>query len=143
MKKLIAFALVILLIFSACKKEEPLNLEAFSPQGFAFDLGDVWEVNATVRVKGFQQNRNDETKEFTASVFYQVDLEEPNGEVRENIFRFLKEVNNHERLLDIGLESQFELSTDYEEGIYRLNYYIKDELSGMETRAVVDVELTK
>lgn len=143
MKKLIAFALVILLIFSACKKEEPLNLEAFSPQGFAFDLGDVWEVNATVRVKGFQQNRNDETKEFTASVFYQVDLEEPNGEVRENIFRFLKEVNNHERLLDIGLESQFELSSDYEEGIYRLNYYIKDELSGMETRAVVDVELTK
>lgn len=143
MKKLIAFALVILLIFSACKKEEPLNLEAFSPQGFAFDLGDVWEVNATVRVKGFQQNRNDETKEFTASVFYQVDLEEPNGKVRENIFRFLKEVNNHERLLDIGLESQFELSSDYEEGIYRLNYYIKDELSGMETRAVVDVELTK
>lgn len=143
MKKLIAFALVILLIFSACKKEEPLNLEAFSPQGFAFDLGDVWEVNATVRVKGFQQNRNDETKEFTASVFYQVDLEEPNGEVRENIFRFLKEVNNHERLIDIGLESQFELSSDYEEGIYRLNYYIKDELSGMETRAVVDVELTK
>lgn len=143
MKKLIAFALVILLIFSACKKEEPLNLEAFSPQGFAFDLGDVWEVNATVRVKGFQQNRNDETKEFTASVFYQVDLEEPNREVRENIFRFLKEVNNHERLLDIGLESQFELSSDYEEGIYRLNYYIKDELSGMETRAVVDVELTK
>lgn len=143
MKKLFAFALVVLLVFTACKKEEPLNLEAFSPQGFAFDLGDLWEVNATVRVKGFQQNRNEETKEFNAAVFYKVDLEKPNGEVRENIFKFLKEVNNHERLMDIGLESQFELSTDYEEGMYKLNYYIKDELSGMETRAVVNVELSR
>jgi hypothetical protein len=143
MKKLFAFALVGLFVFTSCKKEEPLNLEAFSPQGFAFDLGDIWEVNATVRVKGFQQNRNDETKEFRAAVFYQVDLEKPNGEVRENIFRYLKEVNNHEQLMDIGLESQFELSADYEEGMYKLNYYIKDELSGLETRAVVNVELTK
>jgi hypothetical protein len=45
--------------------------------------------------------------------------------------------------MDIGLESQFELSADYEEGMYKLNYYIKDELSGLETRAVVNVELTK
>ncbi len=143
MKKLFVLIFALLLFNSACKKDEPLNLEAFSPQGFAFNLGDVWEVNATVRVRGFQQIRNDETKEFTASVFYQVDLEKPNGEVRENIFRYLKEVNNHERLLDIGLESQFELSSDYEEGIYKLNYFIKDELSGMETREVVNVELDK
>jgi hypothetical protein len=143
MKKLFAFALVGLFVFTSCKKEEPLNLEAFSPQGFAFDLGDVWEVNATVRVKGFQQNRNEEKKEYYAAVFYRVDLEKPNGEVRENIFKYLKEVNNHEQLMDIGLESQFELSADYEEGMYKLNYYIKDELSGLETRAVVNVELTK
>jgi len=143
MKKILAMVFVILLFNSSCKRDEPVNLEAFSPQGFAFDLGDVWEVNATVRVKGFKQERNDETKEFKASVFYRVDLEKPNGEVRENIFRFLKEVNHHERLLDIGLESQFELSTDHEEGTYKLNYYIKDELSGMETRAVVNVELTR
>jgi hypothetical protein len=74
MKKLFAFALVGLFVFTSCKKEEPLNLEAFSPQGFAFDLGDIWEVNATVRVKGFQQNRNDETKEFRAAVFYRLIL---------------------------------------------------------------------
>lgn len=143
MKKILALVFVVLLFNSACKRDEPVNLEAFSPQGFAFDLGDVWEVNATVRVKGFKQERNDETKEFKASVFYKVDLEKPNGDLRENIFKYLKEVNHHERLLDIGLESQFELSTDYEEGTYKLNYYIKDELSGMETRAVVNVELTR
>ncbi|MBS4035789.1 MAG: hypothetical protein KGZ85_15100 [Ignavibacterium sp.] len=141
MKKLFVLVLTVLLVFIACKKEEPLNLEAFSPQGFAFDLGDVWEVNATVRVKGFQQNRNDETKEFSATIFYKVDLEKPNGEVKEDVFNFVKEINNHERLLDVGLEAQFELSSEYEEGAYKLIYHIRDELSGMETNSVVEVEL--
>lgn len=143
MKKLFVLLLTFLLVFSACKKEEPRNLEAFSPQGFAFDLGDVWEVNATLRVKGFQQNRNDETKEFSATIFYKVDIEKPNGEVKEDVFNFVKEINNHERLLDVGLEAQFELSFEYEEGIYKLIYHVKDELSGMETKAIVEVELQK
>ena len=143
MKKLFVLVLTVLLVFTACKKEEPQNLEAFSPQGFAFDLGDVWEVNATVRVKGFQQNRNDETKEFSATIFYKVNIEKPNGEVKEGVFNFVKEINNHERLLDVGLEAQFELSSEYEEGTYKLIYHIKDELSGIETKAIVEVELQK
>jgi len=143
MKKLFVLVLTVLLVFTACKKEEPLNLEAFSPQGFAFDLGDIWEVNATVRVKGFKQNRNDETKEFSATIFYKVDIEKPDGEVKEDVFNFVKEINNHERLLDVGLEAQFELSSEYEEGIYKLIYHIKDELSGIETKAIVEVELQK
>lgn len=143
MKNVFLVSAIFVLMLFACKKEEPLNLEAFSPQGFAYDLGDAWEVNATIRVKGFQQNRNEETKEFSAAVFYKVDLEKPNGEVRKDIFKFLKEVNNHERLTDIGLESQFELSSDHAEGVYKLIYNIKDELSGMQTVAVVEVELQK
>ena len=143
MKKFFVVSSVFVLVLIACKKEEPLNLEAFSPQGFAYDLGDVWEVNASVRVKGFQQNRDDDTKEVSASVYYNVDLEKPNGEIRENIFKYLKDVTNNERIMDIALESQFELSTDYEEGTYKLIYHIKDELSGMQTNTIVEIELQK
>lgn len=143
MQKLFVFLGMSLIVLFACKKEEPLNLEAFSPQGFAYDLGDVWEVNASVRVKGFQQNRDDETKEVSASVYYNVDLEKPNGEIRENIFRYLKDVTDNERIMDIALESQFELSTDYEEGTYKLIYHIKDELSGLQTNTTVEIELRK
>lgn len=141
MKKFFVVSFVFVFVLIACKKEEPLNLEAFSPQGFAYDLGDVWEVNASVRVKGFQQNRDDETEEVSASVYYNVDLEKPNGEIKENIFKYLKDVTDNERIMDIALESQFELGTDYEEGTYKLIYHIKDELSGMQTVAVVEIEL--
>lgn len=143
MKRVYLVSAMFVLILFACKKEEPVNLEAFSPQGFAYDLGDLWEVNATVRIKGFQQNINEETKEYSAAVFYKVDLEKPDGGVAEDIYKFLKKVNNHERLPDIGLEAQFELSSDHAEGIYKLIYNIKDELSGMQTVAVVEVELQK
>lgn len=143
MKKLFVTAFFISLFFIACQKDEPVNLEVFSPQGFAYDLGDVWEVNATVRIKGFQQNRDDDTKEFSAAIFYKVDLESPSGEVTENIFNFLKEVKRSERIMDLALEAQFELGSNFQTGVYKLTYHIKDELSGMQTNSAVEVELTR
>lgn len=143
MKSLFIFSALLLFILLGCRAEEPLNLEAFNPEAFAYDLGDIWEVNATVRVKGFKQNRDDDTKIYSASVFYSVDLEKPNGEVRENVFKFLRETVNDERIMDIGLDAQFELGSDYEVGIYRLIFNIKDELSGMQTNSIVEFELQK
>lgn len=143
MKSLFVFSTLVLLIVFGCRSEEPLNLVAFNPEAFAFDLGDIWEVNATVRVKGFKQNKDADTKIYSASVFYSVDLEKPNGEVRDNIFKFLREATHDESIMDIGLDVQFELGSDYDEGIYKLIFNIKDELSGMQTISVVEFELKK
>jgi len=37
-------------------KKEEVKFEAFSPEAFAYDIGNSWEVNATVNVKGFTKN---------------------------------------------------------------------------------------
>ena len=55
------FGIIISTIFIAffingCNKEE-VKFEAFSPQSFAFDIGDRWEVNALVNVKGFVRKK--------------------------------------------------------------------------------------
>lgn len=144
MKKFISLTALIFFILIACQPEEPLHLEAFSPQAFAYDLGDVWEVNASVRLKGFRQVKNDETDELSASVFYSVDLFNPAGElIREGVFKFRKDVTNRERILDISLDSQFELGSQYDEGIYTLTYNIDDENSDMETKLTLEFELSK
>lgn len=143
MKSLSVFSALVLFILVGCRSEEPLNLEAFNPEAFAFDLGDLWEVNATVRVKGFKQNRDDDTKIYSASVFYSVDLEKPSGEVRENVFKFLRDASNNEPIMDIGLDAQFELGADYEVGTYKLIFKIKDEFSDMQTNSTVEFELQK
>lgn len=143
MKSFFVIVISLLIILTACQPEEPLNLEAFSPQAFAYDLGDVWEVNASVRVKGFRQVKSDETNEFSASVAYSVDLTGPDGEFREGIFKFRKDVSNYERILDISLDSQFELGAQYNEGIYTLTYNINDENSDMETNLNLEFELSK
>ena len=63
MKTLKHFVLTILFInlFACNNKPEP-NLELFSPEAFAFDIGESWEVNASVYAKGFGQiEKNDQS----------------------------------------------------------------------------------
>ena len=56
----------------SCGKKEDVKFEAFSPEAFAYDIGDAWEINATVNVKGFKKEEVDD--EFSASFDFNVDL---------------------------------------------------------------------
>ena len=54
MKSFLSLFVLSLLLITSCNKEE-IKLEVFNPEAFAYDLGNTWEVNAMINVKGFEQ----------------------------------------------------------------------------------------
>ena len=137
MKNILNLVLVIALIIS-CNEKEEVKFEAFNPEAFAYDLGDSWETNATVNVKGF--NRVEIENGYSASLDFSVDLVTPEGDTLANIFRDSKEAKERE-INYIQLETQFELDTTYPEGKYKIIFNIIDNHSENLTSAEVEVEL--
>jgi len=127
-------------LLNGCNKEE-VKFEAFSPESFAFDIGDRWEVNALVNVKGFVQKETDGT--FSASVQYSVDMITPNDKTIVNIFGDSKETKQEEEIMDIPLEVQFELDSTYPMGKYKLLVNIRDNFSEKTTEAFVEFDLVE
>ena len=124
----------------ACSKKEDVKFEAFSPEAFAYDIGDAWEVNATVNVKGF--TKNEVGDELSAALEYTVDLTGPDSLDIKNIFTDSKEITSKE-LMDIQLEAQFELDYENPEGIYTIQFNVIDIMSGEVTSAKAEFELKK
>ena len=138
--KIFTISIILLILFSSCSKEE-VKLEAFSPEAFAYDIGDNWEVNAQVNVKGLNQKEIEDT--FYASITYSVDLILPDDKKIENIFNNTEEVTKEEEILDVQLEVQFELDSTYTEGKYKLLFNIRDNFSEKTTEVSVEFDLTE
>jgi len=128
------------LAFIACSKKEDVKFEAFSPEAFAYDIGDAWEVNATVNVKGF--TKNEVGDELSAALEYTVDLTGPDSLDIKNIFTDSKEITSEE-LMDVQLEAQFELDYENPEGMYTIQFNVIDIMSGEVTSAKAEFELKK
>ena len=139
MKKILLITIIYIVAVS-CSKEEEVNFEAFSPEAFAYDIGNAWEVNATINVKGFAKQEVGE--EFSASIDFFVDLIGPDSITVESIFADSKEVTDDE-LIDVQLEAQFELDYDSPEGMYTITFSIIDNNSGEKTSAQAEFELKK
>jgi len=139
MKKII-FILGLLVYVSACSKKEEVKFEAFSPEAFAYDIGDSWEINATVNVKGFVKKEVGE--ELSASLEFAVDMIGPDSLKVTNIFSDSKDVKSSE-LSDIQLEAQFELDYNSSEGLYKITFNVTDIYSGEVTSAEAEFELKK
>ncbi len=140
MKKIFLIFFAIILIISCSKKE--VKFEAFSPESFAYDLGDgVAEVNASVRVKGFTLTENN--KNYSASINFDVDLVKPDSSVVKEIFKDVKTKTESEPINDIGLEAQFDLDSTYIDGDYKLVFNIKDNNSNQTLVAKVDLKLSR
>ena len=118
MKELVFVFLTTIILYS-CSKEEPVKMETFSTDAFAYDLGDSWEVNATTRVKGF--NQKEEGNNYSATIAYDVDLVTPAGDTIRALISRVEDKTDNERIMDIPLEAQFELDSTYCRRIY--NYF--------------------
>ena len=140
MNKIISLIFVILFV-SACSKEE-IKLELFNPEAFAYDLGNSWEVNAIVNLKGFVQKENDTENKFEASVSLSANLETPDGEIFEEIYSDNINYSLDEEIIDIPLEVQFELDSTFVLGLYQINLIIEDNMSGGKISGVIDFELS-
>ena len=134
------YIIFLICIAISCSKKEEIKFEAFSPEAFAYDIGDAWEVNTTVNVKGFIKKEVGE--KLSASLDLFVDLVNPDSSRVESIFVDSKEVTDNE-LIDIQLEAQFELDYDSAEGMYMIIFKIVDNYSGKEISSQTEFELKK
>ncbi len=139
MKHILTTIIIIFLLISCSKKEE-VKFQAFSPEAFAYDIGDAWEINATVNVKGFVKKEVGD--ELSASLSFSVDVINPDEAKTQDIFIDTKEVTSKE-LVDVQLEAQFELDYDSPEGFYRIIFHITDKYSGEIIEAETKFELKK
>jgi hypothetical protein len=124
MKYLSISSLIFLFLFSSCSKKDETKLEAFSPEAFAYDIGGAFEVNASTRVKGFQQK--EENKKFKASLAFDIDIVKPNGDTIKSMITRVEDKINDEKMTDVPLEIQFNLDSTYALGKYKLIFDIKD-----------------
>ena len=134
----IFYLFFLILITISCSKKDEVKFETFNPEAFAYDIGDVWEVNATVNVRGFE--KTDKDNQLYASLDYSVDVVNPDGKVMKDVFRNSIEFNEKE-LTDVQLEAQFELEKTYQKGIYEIVFNIKDNLSEKSVTEKVSFEL--
>lgn len=116
------------LLLVGCGKKEETKLQAINPEAVAFDMGDgACEVNASVIVKGFQQNEADGV--FSSEISYTVDLQKPDGSLVTNKFSDVLIHKEKEKLTDTQLNIQFELDSTFTKGKYKLVVNIKDNIS--------------
>lgn len=137
MKKLYYVFFIAAFFIGGCKMKEADKLQSFSAEAFAYDMGDGWDVNATVRVKGFAQKEVKNT--YTFNLIYTVDLITPKGEKKEKLYSGVQNQETKEKTADLALESQFELDSTYEPGKYKLVFNISDGISNQ--KITVDKEL--
>lgn len=119
--------LVSVLVFILGCSEPEANLQLSNPEAFAFDLGDSWEVNASVKSKGFKQLEQDD--KFEAKINYLVDIITPQSDTIVNIYSDKINLKETEEILDIILEAQIEIDSSFGQGDYKLIFNVTDELS--------------
>ena len=136
------FTFMFLLIgFWACGGRPDPNLQLANPEAFAFDLGESWEVNASVSALGFAQEENDD--QYSIKLSYFVDMVTPAADTLREIYDDFLDADDEEEFMDVILEAQLEIDSSFGEGTYKLIFNVKDEYS-QQTRSVsVDFNLGK
>ncbi|PID59771.1 MAG: hypothetical protein CR986_04290 [Ignavibacteriae bacterium] len=127
-----------LLVTSCSNKPEP-NLELFSPEAFAFDVGDYWEVNAEVYAKGFDYKESGDT--VISKLVYWIDLVSPKGDTLKSIFDDSIEEYSNKVIPEMSLEAQLEIDTSYVKGNYKFIFNVKDDISKQKKSITAKFEL--
>ena len=131
--------LSLVFFFFSCSGSEP-NLQLSNPEAFAFDLGDSWEVNASIKAIGFLVEEKEGN--YFSKLSYSVDLISQYDSLVA-IYNDRVDKNGTEEILDIMLEAQIEIDSSIEEGDYKLIFNVTDELSKQTKSLSVDINLSK
>jgi hypothetical protein len=140
MKSILVLFSIALVIFMGCsKKAEVANLTAFSTEAFAYGMGDSSEVDATTRVKGFQQDQKNNM--YYSTLSYDIDLISPKGDTVKSIVTRVVDKSSKEKLSDTQLDAQFNVGPSFIKGKYILIFRIKDAVSGAATISTASFDL--
>ena len=131
--------LFILFSIAACSKKQE-KLELFSAESFAYSLDKGWEADASVRVKGFEQNKNNGT--YSVKLSYTVDLESPDGKVIKSIDSGKIDKTSAEKMIDLQINSQIQLDSNYKLGNYKLVFNVTDDPTGRKASVQSSFDLT-
>ena len=138
MKKLLTILISIILLV-ACSEEPPL--ETFSAEAFAYEIDNGWELNASINVKGFRQIEKDDI--YHTNLKYIVDFITPEQDTLKE-FDFGSIIKQEkEELLDVTIEVQAEIDSNYSPGKYLLIYTVFDKNSDRDTTTVKPFILEK
>lgn len=139
MKKRLSLLIFALFLFS-CAEEKPLEL--FSPEAFAFTLDSGWELNASVNVKGFRQIEDDNNI-YHAGLSYYINFVTPENDTLKR-FDFGSIVEeSEEEFIDLTIEMQAEIDSNFSPGLYSLIFFVKDQYSEKDTSIVKVFELSE
>ena len=127
------------IFFAGCSKDEAPRLEAYNAEAFAYDIGGSWEVNASARVKGF--NQVEQNEKFSVSLSYDIDVITPGGDTLKSLITRVEEKESNEQLTDLPLEVQFELDSTYAAGKYVLVFHINEPETGSTASTAAAFEL--
>ncbi|MEE9429967.1 MAG: hypothetical protein V3V16_02935 [Melioribacteraceae bacterium] len=136
--KIIILTILLISLFACNSKPEP-NLQLFSPEAFAFDVGGSWEVNASINAKGFEQK--EENNNHLLSLSYTADLITSENDTLRSITESIIEEQQEMEFADIPIEAQVELDSTFSLGSYKLIFYVTDKLSKQEKTAEVNFNL--
>ena len=139
MKKYFLFFFIFFSIIACSKKEE--KLELFSAESFAYSMDNGWELNATVRVKGFEQK--EDNNKFSTKLSYYANLQTLKGKLVNKISSGIIDKTENEKFSEIPIESQVKLDSTYKTGNYKIIFYVKDELARKEVSIESIFELSK
>lgn len=136
---MITTVLAVILVTACSRNFE--KFELFSAESFAYSMDSGWELNASVRAKGFDQEESN--SKFTAKLSYSVDIQTPDGKLKKNVSSGIVDKTAPEKMTDLPIEIQINLDSAYIPGTYRINFYVKDEGTGNEAKSFSFFELTK
>lgn len=139
MKKLTLLFTTFILIIACSRKFE--KFELFSAESFAYSMDSGWELNASVRAKGFEQD--EENNKFTVKLSYFADIQTPEGKLLERISSGVVDKTSDEKLIDIPIETQIKLDSTFAPGIYKITFFVKDEATGKKGHLSSFFELSK
>ncbi|MFA3782277.1 hypothetical protein ABRY23_04350 [Melioribacteraceae bacterium 4301-Me] len=132
--------LAFFLLINGCSKEKN-KFELYNPQAFVFNLEPGWELNASVRAKGYFTK--EDNNEFKINLIYNVNLVLPNTDTLKNVLSDTLKKLSSEKLSDVGIDIQIELDSTYTTGNYKIIINAKDAYSGQIASAEKVFNLTK
>jgi len=141
MKKIALFFILSLAALSSCGRNSGRKFEAFSPEAFAMNAPDGWEITANVRVRGFDEDVQGKTHK--AKLAYSIDLVTPSGKTLNSFTADTVDEDQQEEFTDLPVEAQLELDSTFTTGKYTVKFNVKDLLSGREIHTEKEFELTK
>lgn len=132
--------LTVFILITACSRKFE-KFELFSAESFAYSMDSGWELNASVRAKGFEQD--EANNKFTVKLSYFADLQTPDGKLFEKISSGMVDKTSAEKITDLPIETQIKLDSTSKTGIYKITFFVKDELTGKKAHISSFFELSR